>query len=213
MDRVNAGFGCEAVGSMLPPEDWRPIKLADIGFGQGIDVTALQMAGVYATIANGGVRVMPQIVREVHNPDGSVAVPFKIKKIRRVVSPKAALMMTKLLVSCMLEGTGKPAKIPGRIAAGKTGSAQVGISKGGYESGAYVASFMGFAPAYHPRIVIAVVVNRPKGSHWGATVAAPAFKEIGEKTLWYLREPADFPVEPNAKPKQESEHKTLASIR
>ncbi|MCX8053900.1 MAG: penicillin-binding transpeptidase domain-containing protein, partial [Armatimonadetes bacterium] len=75
--------------------------------------------------------------------------------------------------------------------------------------GAYVASFIGFAPATKPRFVIAVVVNRPKGSHYGATVAAPVFREIAEKALWYYRVPSDSPTRPEIKPKEETDHKRL----
>lgn len=210
LDKIDAGFGCEVAGRTIPPENWQPMRLANIGFGQGIAVTPLQMASVYATIANGGVYVEPQIIREIRNPDGSVYKPFEVKNARRVVSRANAHIMSKLLVSCVLEGTGKTAKVPGRLAAGKTGSAQVPKPKGGYESGAFIASFMGFVPAYNPRLVIAVVVNRPKGSHWGATVAAPVFREIGEKALWYLKVPADNPPEPDEKPEKQADRKRLA---
>ena len=198
LDRVDAGFGCEAVGSTLPPQDWRLIRLANIGFGQGIAVNALQMASLYATIANGGVYVEPQIVREIRNSSGGVIKRFAVRGTHRVVSKEAALIATKTLVSCVQVGTGKPGKITGRTVAGKTGSAQIAKCRGGYENGAFISSFMGFAPAFSPRLVIAVVVNRPQGSHWGATVAGPVFHEIGEKALWYLKVPSDVPVYPKS---------------
>jgi cell division protein FtsI/penicillin-binding protein 2 len=81
---------------------------------------------------------------------------------------------------------------------------------GGYEPSAIVASFMGYAPAYKPRLVIAVVVTKPVGSHWGATVAAPVFSEIGEKALWYLRVPADKPEEPGKQQKQGGDIRRVA---
>lgn len=201
LDRPDAGFGGEAVGYMLPAEDWRLIKLANVGFGQGINVSALQMAAVYGAIANGGVYVEPKVVREVWNSDGTVIQRFRHGTSRRVVSSEAAAELTKMLMVCAEEGTGKPAQIPGRTVAGKTGSAQISKPKGGYESGAFVASFMGFAPARNPRLVIAVVVNRPQGSHWGATVAAPVFREIGENALANMRVPLDAPLTPKPSPK------------
>lgn len=205
LDRPKAGFGCEAVGYLEPGKDWHPIRLANIGFGQGIAVTPLQMAGMYAAIANDGVLMQPQVVREVRNPDGTVYKAFKPRPVCRVVSREAARKLAEMLASCVEEGTGKSAQIEGRTVAGKTGSAQIPRADGkGYESGAFVASFMGFAPVHDPRLVIAVVVHRPRNSHWGATVAAPVFQEIGEKALWYLKVPADAPVAPKAKPKQES---------
>jgi stage V sporulation protein D (sporulation-specific penicillin-binding protein) len=208
-DRIDAGFGCEAAGSLLPPDEWSQIQLGNIGFGQGIAVNALQMTNVYSTIANDGIRLEPRIIREIRNPDGSIYKRYKTVSAGRVISEHTVLTMKKLLVSCVLDGTGKPAKIPGRTVAGKTGSAQI-AGKGGYESGSFIASFMGFAPAFKPRLVIAVVVNRPKDSHWGATVAAPVFKEIGEKTLWYLKVPAEAPVDDKENNKQDSNGKPLA---
>ncbi len=214
LDRCDAGFGCEAVGYLQPAKDWRPIRLADIGFGQGIAVTPLHMACLYGAIANGGVLVQPRIVREVRRPDGTVCQPFKPHPLRRVISKRAASELTKMMVSCVEEGTGKTARIDGRTVAGKTGSAQMPRVNGrGYEPGAFVASFIGYAPAYKPRLVIAVVVQRPKGSHWGATVAAPVFREIGEKALWYLRVPSDKPIEAEPKPKSKQEGDTKQMAR
>jgi len=209
MDRINAGFGCEAVGSALPPKDWRVIHLMNIGFGQGINVTPLQMAAAYATIAAGGVYREPKVVREVWNPDGSIARRFKAAKPRRVISREAAAELTRMLVNCAENGTGKPARIEGRTVAGKTGSAQV-FSGTGVVSGAFIASFMGFVPASKPRLVIAVVARQPQGSHWGATVAAPVFKEIGERSLWYLKVPSDAPAKPKSIPKPVGNRKGLA---
>jgi cell division protein FtsI/penicillin-binding protein 2 len=211
LDRPQVGLGCEATGYLEPGKDWHPIRLANIGFGQGIAVTPLQMAGMYAVIANDGVLMQPRLIREVRNADGSVYKSFEPRPVRRVISKKAARELAAMLAGCVEEGTGKSARIEGRTVAGKTGSAQIPRADGkGYESGAFVASFMGFAPVRDPRLVIAVVVHRPKVSHWGATVAAPVFREIGEKALWYLKVPADAPAAPKARPRQESTSNRLA---
>lgn len=208
-DRVEAGFGCERVPYVLPPKDWSFIRLANVGFGQGIATTPLQMAAVYATIANGGVYHEPKLIREVFNADGSIK-RFAPGATRRVISRGAAAELTKMLMICATEGTGKPAQIDGRTVAGKTGSAQIGKPRGGYEAGAFIASFMGFVPATKPELVIAVVVTRPQGSHWGATVAAPVFHEIGEKALWYMKVPSDAPAKPKTAPKPVGGRKGLA---
>lgn len=208
LDRTDCGFGCEAVGKMLPAQAWRPMKLANVGFGQGIAVTPLQMACVYATIANGGVYVQPTIIREIRSADGTIVQRVKPGVRRRVISEAAAGELTRMLASCVEEGTGKNARIKGRTVCGKTGSAQIPLPRGGYESDAFVASFMGFAPAYKPKLVIAVVVKRPKGSHFGATVAAPVFREIGEKSLWYLKVPPDAPAD-DENPRQDGDRKSL----
>lgn len=212
LDKTDAGFGCEAVSIIAPPDRWRTIRLANIGFGQGINVTPLQMAGVYATVANGGEYVKPHIIREVRNSDGSVYKSFSRKPIRRVISEDTAAELAKMLMSCVDDGTGKTAQIDGRTVGGKTGSAQVAKANGkGYDPGVFVASFMGFAPAKAPRLVIAIVVNRPQGSHWGSSVAAPVFHEIGEKALWYLRVPADAPSKKDKEKqkKQDGDQKRL----
>jgi stage V sporulation protein D (sporulation-specific penicillin-binding protein) len=210
LDRIEAGFGCESVGYVEPAKNWHPIRLANMGFGQGIAVTPLQMACLYSTVANGGVFVQPQILREVRNPDGSLCRSFQPKRLRRVISQEAAREITKMLVRCVEDGTGKAARVEGRTVAGKTGSAQIPRVNGrGYEPGAFVASFIGFAPAYKPRLVIAVVVHRPQGSHWGATVAAPVFREIAEKALWYLKVPVDSPTTPCPKPKRQKDSESI----
>jgi len=209
LDRADAGFGCEAAGRLAPAGEWPLIQLANIGFGQGIAVTPLQMACVYATVANGGVYLHPRIVREIRDR-AEVCRPLALGPPRRVISPQAAAQLAKMLVGCVDEGTGKNARIEGRTIAGKTGSAQIPNPRGrGYLADAFVASFMGFAPAQKPRLVIAVVVNRPRGSHYGATVAAPVFREIAEKALWYYKVPSDAPVKPEIKHKQESDRKSL----
>lgn len=210
LDRPEIGLGCEAVAPKIPDDQWQPIRLANVGFGQGIAVSALQMAGVYCAIANHGVRMKPRLIRAIRNADGTPYKMFRADKGIKVVSAEAARSLTDMLVYCVDEGTGKSAQIPGRSVAGKTGSAQMAKATGGYEASAFVASFMGFAPAYNPRLVIAVVVHRPQGSHWGATVAAPVFREIGEKSLWYLRVPADRPIEKAKPPKQNVDIKRVA---
>jgi|YNPNPStandDraft_1061719.scaffolds.fasta_scaffold00112_15 stage V sporulation protein D (sporulation-specific penicillin-binding protein) len=194
-DRLRAGFWREARCLRTDPDAWRPIEIANISFGQGIAVTPLQMAAVYAAIANRGIYVTPHVVREARDSQGASITLHGAGKSRRAVSRATAEEITRMLVSCVEDGTGKTASIPGRTVAGKTGSAQIPNPNGrGYLPGAYVASFIGFAPAYKPRLVIAVVVKKPQGSHWGAVVAAPVFKEIGEKALWYLKVAPDAPI-------------------
>ncbi len=189
LEKPKSGFSLEAVGYLPKADRWGTVGLANIGFGQGIAVTPLHMASVYATIANGGVRVPPTIVRGTGS-HGKMMARLKKPKPQRVISRLAAAKLTEMLIQCVEGGTGKNAKIEGYLIAGKTGSAQVADSGGrGYLPNAFVASFIGFAPADNPRFTIAVVVNRPHGSHFGATVAAPAFREIAQKLLWYYHIP------------------------
>jgi cell division protein FtsI (penicillin-binding protein 3) len=145
-------------------------------FGQGLAVTALQAAGVFATLANDGVRVSPRIVAGVEQADGSLdAAPAPART--RVVSATTALQMRQMLESVVEEGTATTAEIKGYRVAGKTGTSQAPDSRCGCYRG-YTASFIGMAPADHPQLVVAVILQRPVKGHYGGVVAAPVFQEI-----------------------------------
>ena len=189
------GLDCETTGKLDSPVEWSQIKMANVAFGQGISVTPLQLACAYGAIANGGVMMRPTIVKEIRNQDGSPYRLWAPAVLRRVVSRKTAREVTKVLVACVRDGTGKNAAVEGYTVAGKTGSAQKAREDGlGYAPGKFVASFVGFLPASNPRLVILVVVDEPQGTHWGSAAAAPAFKEIARKTMWYLQVPRDVPA-------------------
>jgi len=187
-----SGLPGETSGWLDPPEKWAQIKLANVGFGQGICVTPLQILSAYSAIANRGMLMRPQIVKEVRGPGGELVRRLSPRRVRQVISPETAAEVTKLLVGCVENGTGKPAKVEGYWVAGKTGSAQKAVN-GRFAPGKFVASFIGYLPAFNPRVAIAVVVDEPKGSHWGATTAAPVFQEIAQRTMWYLRVPPERP--------------------
>ncbi len=192
LDEMGAGFGCETAGLVPAYDSWSKMKLANVGFGQGIAVTPLHMASVYCTIANGGVFVRPSIIKEIRDADTNVVKACASEAEYRVVSREAASQVTRMLVENVEEGTGVRAAVNGRTVAGKTGSAQITRKNGlGYEKDGLVASFIGFAPAYSPRLVIAVIVKRPHGSGYGSQVAAPVFHEIAEKALRYMKVPMD----------------------
>ncbi len=204
-EKPGTGMSTEERGIERPLKEWKGIRLANIGFGQGVAVTPMQMAAVYGTIANGGSYIRPHILREVRTIDNKPIEPFEVPAVRPIITPQIAEKVTQMLVGCVQDGTGKTGKVPGRITAGKTGSAEVASSsRRGFEAGLFISSFMGFVPAYDPKLVIAVVVRRPQGSHWGATVAAPVFREIGEKALWYMNVPLDDPNDPKLKQQQQS---------
>ena len=111
----------------------------------------------------------------------------------RIVTRWIARELTSMLQNVVLDGTGTLAQVPGYHVAGKTGTAAKPDSHGGYSSSKYVASFVGFAPATRPRIVVLVTVDEPQGALWGGVVAAPAFKAIAQQTLQYLSAPPDAP--------------------
>jgi len=185
----------EATGRIVSPQEWPEIRLANVAFGQGVQVTALQLAMAYAAIANGGTLMKPLLVKEITNSKGQVKYSAQPQPVRRVVSEQTARLLTQFLRTVVDKGTGKTAKILGYTVAGKTGSAQKARTNGrGYEPGKFIASFVGFFPATHPRYLILAVLDEPKGTHWGATVAAPVFKAVGERLARMQGIPEDDPA-------------------
>ncbi|MBL8113065.1 MAG: transpeptidase family protein [Acidobacteria bacterium] len=178
----------ETPGLLREPRTWSALTLPTMSFGQEIGVTVLQMARAYAAIANGGRLPVPHLVAEVRRPSGREdRVPGE--PLPRVISEATAAHLRGFLSSVVDAGTGKLAVIPGYTVAGKTGTAQKAVP-GGYSRDRYVASFIGFAPVEAPRVVIAVVVDEPRGKIYGGDVAAPVFSAIGTDTLRLLRVPS-----------------------
>jgi cell division protein FtsI (penicillin-binding protein 3) len=135
------------------------------------------MASVYATIANGGVRVTPRLIDETIDPDGAEhATPFSAGQ--RVIRPDTARVLTRMLEAVTTDdGTAPDAAVTGYRVAGKTGTAYRADSECGCYKG-YVSSFVGFAPADAPRLVVEVVLDNPRNGHFGGQVAAPVFQKI-----------------------------------
>ena len=175
--RTGLGFPGESKGLLDDPSKWSGSQRYTIPFGQGISVTALQVASVYSTIANGGVRVTPKLVKGFVNPDGSVD-PGPAGTQTRVVSESTAQQVERMLEAVTTDqGTAPAARIDGYRVAGKTGTAQrVDGSCGCYRG--YTASFVGFAPADNPQLVVLVVLDNPIYGHYGGEVAAPVFKDV-----------------------------------
>ena len=175
----------ESAGIVLKPEEWSGSTIGNVPIGQGIAVTPVQMAAAYGAIANGGVWLQPHLVDRV---EGKGRVE---PKERRVLSEATAEQLTGMLRGVVEEGSGTTAQIPGYRVAGKTGTAAKPEPTGGYSETRYVASFVGFAPAKHPELVVLVTVDEPRGAIWGGVVAAPPFAEIMEFALQYLEVPPD----------------------
>ena len=170
------GWPGESPGILAPSSTWPASQAANISFGQGMSVSAMQVASVYATIANGGVRVTPRLISGLVDPDGDVH-PTEPGPTRRVISPQAASTVTQMLEEVTTkQGTAPQAAIPGYQVAGKTGTADRIDPNRQYNG--KVASFVGFAPADNPNIVVAVVLDNPKNGYFGGTVSAPVFTEI-----------------------------------
>jgi cell division protein FtsI/penicillin-binding protein 2 len=192
------GFG-EKPGVRLPGvssgllggrRSWTDYSLASISFGHEIAVTPLQMVAALSAIANGGTLMEPHITKALMR-DGKIVEQIKPKKIRRVISKKTSRQMMEILKFVVKDGTGKNAAVEGFDVAGKTGTAQKYITKTkSYSKTEFVSSFIGYAPADAPRLVILVMIDNPKGVHWGSVVAAPVFREIAKKSLRYLNVPS-----------------------
>ncbi|MFE7812447.1 peptidoglycan D,D-transpeptidase FtsI family protein [Streptomyces sp. NPDC057433] len=195
------GFPGETKGILAPPDAWSTSQQYTIPFGQGVSVNAMQAASVYSTVANGGVRVEPSLVRGTRGPDGSFTPAPKPEKTR-VVSQKTAKTLARMLESVVddEEGTGTKARIPGYRVAGKTGTAnRVDPATGKYHG--YTSSFAGFAPADQPRVTVSCVIqNATEGSYFGGQICGPVYKQVMEFALKTLQvpptgaEPADLPV-------------------
>ena len=184
-DPTGIQFPGEEKGIVPPVADFSGSTMGNMPIGQGLSVTPLQMAAGYAAIANGGILRPPRLLMDqggdpVGEPAGN-----------RVITPETAAQLRQMLEGVLAPGgTASEVSVPGYTLAGKTGTAQVAVN-GGYSKTQFVASFVGFAPAEHPQLLVAVVVDDPKGDIYGGTVAAPAFGEIAKFALPYLRIPPD----------------------
>jgi cell division protein FtsI/penicillin-binding protein 2 len=174
-------FPGESAG--LLPSYWSGSTIGNVPIGQGVSVTAIQLASVYAAIANGGLWIQPHLVDHVQGV--STAGPRHRRILPRAVD-RELLAMLKGVVSDA--GTGAAAEIPGYTVAGKTGTAQK-PGPHGYMPGQYDATFVGMVPARSPRVVVLVTVDEPRGAYYGGVVAAPAFAQIATFDLQYLEVP------------------------
>ncbi len=177
------GLAGETPGLLADPADWSGSQRYTVMFGQGVSVNSVQIASVFQTIANDGVRVEPSVVVGTSDDDGDV-VPEPTGTTERVLSSETAATMRNILESAVSAetGTGTNAIVPGYRVAGKTGTAQRYDEKCGGYCG-YTASFVGFAPAENPEIVVAVNVQDPTRGIFGGTTAAPVFQKIMSAAL------------------------------
>jgi cell division protein FtsI (penicillin-binding protein 3) len=180
----------EARGSVRNYRYWSEVHLSTISFGQGISVTAIQLATALNSIANGGFLMKPYVVKSIKAPDGRTVLESNPVIIKRIISERTAKKVTDLLIRVTEPGgTGELAAFDeGHFkVAGKTGTAQKpDLKNGGYAKGKYIASFVGFVPARDPRLSILVTLDEPEGINFGGVVAAPVFKEIATQSLSYL---------------------------
>jgi cell division protein FtsI (penicillin-binding protein 3) len=197
--KTGVGLPGESSGSVPPRESWSGSTFGNLPIGQGLSMTILQMAGMYQTVANHGLRVPPRIVASVTGPDGVRVVPPPPAGVQ-VISPEAAgklrTMLTAVTQSARGQrGTGPQAAVPGYRVAGKTGTAQqIDPTCGCYSSSTYWITFAGMLPADDPRYVIGIMLDAPGG---GAS-AAPLFHDIAT----YLAQRERLPVSDQPPPVQ-----------
>lgn len=190
--RTGLGFPGESPGILAPADEWWGTNMGTIPIGQGIAVTPLQMASVYATIANGGVWVQPRLVKATVGPTGR-ETPAAASRTRRVVSEATARAVTRMLAYAVEVGTGTAGQVDGYWVAGKTGTAQKPRPGALGYSDKYVASFIGFLPASNPSLVVAAILDEPE-TVFGGVASAPLFAEVAHAAVARLRIP------PAAKP-------------
>ncbi len=188
--RTGVDLPGETPGIVRPQSTWTCPDLGTNAIGQGVAVSVLQMARVYASVANGGLLVQPTLLRGTVDERGDYHATERPTP-KRVLSVRTTQTLTSILEGVVREGgTGTRAALDDWTVAGKTGTAQVpNPNGGGYLPGAYVASFMGYAPAEDPRVVVAVVLDRPTKGIYGGTVAAPVFREVAGYALRHMEVP------------------------
>jgi cell division protein FtsI (penicillin-binding protein 3) len=167
---------------------WSGVSLASIAIGQEIGVTPIQMAAAYSAVANGGTLMKPYLVTEIGDSKDTERVTFGPVIASRAISEETSRKLRQILQKVVESGTGQKAKPASYTAAGKTGTAQkIDQRTGQYSKEDYVSSFVGFAPAGAPKLVIVVMVDSPVGVSWGGSVAAPVFRAVAEQSLTYLQ--------------------------
>lgn len=195
--RLGFPVGGEVAGLLRPVKEWDPIDITRIAIGHSISTTVLQMHQAMSVIANDGVLLRPQVIRQVRDAQGEIVYRYDRAEIGRAVSPETARTVASLLIGvASKEGTAPEAAIEGYDVAGKTGTTiklmdevqPDGSIKRVYNRKHHIASFVGFFPAGRPQVAISVVVDdaddkAPRGVAYGGRVAAPSFRRIGERLI------------------------------
>lgn len=183
-ESIGTGFPSEARGLLRPYNEWRPIEQATMSFGHGISVSLMQLARAYTIFTTGGVLKPVSLEKQAYPVMG-----------QRVISHETALAVSQMLeMATQTRGTAPLARVNGYRVAGKTGTAHKYI-KGKYAKDRYLSSFVGYAPASDPRLIVAVMLDEPSaGEHFGGAVAAPVFSQIMAESLRLLNVPHDAPA-------------------
>jgi cell division protein FtsI (penicillin-binding protein 3) len=180
-------------GLLRPLENWTPSSIGSLAMGQEVSVTPIQIVSAISAVANGGTLYQPHIVKEIDGGEPGALKPQPGPQ--QATDARTAATVREMMEGVVLEGTGKPARLDGYTAAGKSGTAQkIDPATGRYSATQYNSSFVGFAPVNDPAISILVVLDSPVGAHHGGEVGGPVFKRIAEQVLAYRDEPHDVPA-------------------
>ena len=182
LSKTNIDLPGEAGTIMHKTENIGPVELATISFGQSFQITPIQLVTTVSSIINGGTRVTPHFGVSVQDADGNTVKTFSYETHENICTAETSETMRYLLEKVVSEGTGKNAKIEGFSLGGKTATSQT-LPRSDHK---YISSFLGFAPADNPQVLVLVVINNPQGIYYGGTIAAPVAKEIFENILPYL---------------------------
>jgi cell division protein FtsI/penicillin-binding protein 2 len=185
--RTGVDLPGEENGIVRQSSSWSLTDPPCIAIGQGIAVTPLQMVTFLSAAINGGKLLRPYVVRAVLEPGGRIIKKNGPHLVRTAMSDSTSKMLREFLEGVVAGGTGERAGVPGYSVGGKTGTAQIPLSRGrGYAEGRYIASFMGFAPVGSPSVAGIVIIKEPTGAYWGGEIAAPVFGRIIRRTLPYM---------------------------
>lgn len=182
LSKTNIDLPGEAGTIMHKTENIGPVELATISFGQSFQITPIQLVTTVSSIINGGTRVTPHFGVSVQDADGNTVKTFSYEMHENICTAETSETIRYLLEKVVSEGTGKNAKIEGFSIGGKTATSQT-LPRSDHK---YISSFLGFAPADNPQVLVLVVINNPQGIYYGGTIAAPVAKEIFENILPYL---------------------------
>lgn len=184
--KTGIDLGGEENGILFKPNQVGPVELATTSFGQGVSVTPIQQVAAVAAAINGGKLYKPHIAKAWHHPvSGQVMEVIQPELVRQVISPETSKQVREALESVVAKGTGRNAFLDGYRVGGKTGTAQKVVG-GRYSANEHIVSFIGFAPADDPKVVIYVAVDNPQGLQFGGLIAAPIVRNIMSDTLRYM---------------------------
>ncbi len=182
---MGLGFPGEAAGELRPYNDWRVVDQATMSYGHGISASLMQLARAYTLFTNAGELLPVSLLKRNSSVMG-----------QKVISKETALAMNDMLEMVVQPGGTAPlAQVNGYRVAGKTGTAHKYIKGQGYAKNRYISSFVGYAPATNPRLIVAVLLDEPSaGQYYGGLVAAPVFSKVMSGALRMLNVPQDAPV-------------------